>query len=165
MRTFNDGAGRTWTVALNLNAVKRVKSLLEVNLLELDQGTPPLLTRLDTDLILLCDVIYCVVKPEADALKVSDEDFGRALGGDAILAAHNALMEELGDFFRQLGRSHLAKAIGVQGRMVSLAVQKIERKLDAVDPEAETEKMFEPAKTPGNSSTNSPESSDLTQGP
>ena len=153
MRTFNDSAGRTWTVALNLNAVKRVKALLEVNLLELDQGTPPLLTRLDTDLILLCDVIYCVVKPEAEAKKVSDEDFGRALGGDAILAARNALMEELGDFFRQLGRSHLAKALQVQGQMVALAVQKAEKRLAAIDPAAETEKIL------GGPSTSLPESS------
>ena len=32
MRTFNDNAGRTWTVAINVGAIKRVKGLLDVNL-------------------------------------------------------------------------------------------------------------------------------------
>jgi len=30
MRTFTDSAGRTWTVALTIDAAKRVKSLLDV---------------------------------------------------------------------------------------------------------------------------------------
>ena len=80
MKTFTDSAGRTWTVSLTIDAAKRVKGLLDVNLLELEAGDPPLLTKLGTDVILLCDVIFALVKPQADAAGVSDEQFGAALG-------------------------------------------------------------------------------------
>ncbi|MBU0717313.1 MAG: hypothetical protein KJ749_03615, partial [Planctomycetes bacterium] len=59
-----------------------VKGLLDVNLLELEAGDPPLLTRLGTDVILLCDVIFALVKPQADTSGVTDEQFGAALGGE-----------------------------------------------------------------------------------
>ena len=40
MKTFNDNAGRTWTVAINVDCIKRVKALLDVNLLDAIEGTP-----------------------------------------------------------------------------------------------------------------------------
>ena len=58
-----------------------------------------LLEKLINDPILLCDVIYCVCMEEADSRGVSDEDFGRAMAGDAIELATTALLEELVDFF------------------------------------------------------------------
>ena len=113
MKTFTDTAGRTWTIALTIDAAKRVKGLLDVNLLELEAGDPPLLTKLGTDVILLCDVIFALVKPQADQQGVTDEQFGAALGGEAILAAQTALYEELVHFFRGLGRNDLAKAVKI----------------------------------------------------
>ena len=32
MKTFVDNAGRTWTVQINVEAIKRVRELLSVNL-------------------------------------------------------------------------------------------------------------------------------------
>ena len=153
MKTFTDNAGRAWTLALTIDAAKRVKSLLDVNLLELEAGDPPLLTKLGTDVILLCDAIFALVKPQADAAGVTDEQFAAAMGGDAILAAQTAFYEELVDFFRKLGRSDLAKAVDAQRRMIDLAVQRIETRIDRLDLEAAIETTL------GESSTNSPESS------
>ncbi|MCC7409958.1 MAG: hypothetical protein IT442_17965 [Phycisphaeraceae bacterium] len=162
MKTFTDSAGRTWTIALTIDAAKRVKGLLGVNLLELDAGEPasggPLLTRLGTDVILLCDVIYALVKPQADAAGVTDEQFAAALGGDAILAAQTAFYEELVDFFRKLGRTDLARAIDAQRRMIDLAVQRIETRIEKLDIEAAVESTL------GESSTNLPASLASTPG-
>src|SRR5262245_66052332 len=102
MKTFSDNAGRIWTLQINVDAIKRVRDLAEVNLLEVVEGK--LLERLISDPVLLCDVIYSVCKPEADAKQVSDEDFGRAMAGDAIEAATTALLEELVGFFPQARR-------------------------------------------------------------
>src|SRR5262245_66118902 len=96
VKTFNDNAGRTWTVAINVDAIKRVRGLLSVDLLEVVEGK--LIETLIRDPILLCDVVYAVCKPEADAKHVSDEDFGRAMSGDAIDHATKALLEDLVDF-------------------------------------------------------------------
>jgi len=152
MKTFTDNAGRTWTLTLTIDAAKRVKSLLDVNLLELEAGDPPLLTKLGTDVILLCDAIFALVKPQADAAGVTDEQFAAAMGGDAILAAQTAFYEELVDFFRKLGRTDLAKAVDAQRRMIDLAVQRIETRIDRLDLEAAIETTL------GEPSTNSPPS-------
>ena len=156
MKTFTDTAGRTWTLALTIDAVKRVKSLLDVNLLELEVGDPPLLTRLGTDVILLCDVIFALVKPQADAAGVSDQEFAAALGGDVVLAAQTAFYEELVDFFRKLGRGDLAKAVDAQRRMIDLTVARIETRIDRLDLEAAVESTL------GEPSTSSPQSSEST---
>ena len=76
MRTFTDNTGRAWTIAINVDAIKRVKALAKVNLLEAVEGK--LIERLVSDPVLLCDVVYTLCKPQADQLDVSDEDFGRA---------------------------------------------------------------------------------------
>ncbi|HEV57106.1 MAG TPA: hypothetical protein ENN87_06360 [Phycisphaerales bacterium] len=164
MRTFADNAGRTWTITLTIDAAKRVKRLLDVNLLELEAGDPPLLTRLGTDVILLCDVIYVLIKPQADAAGLTDEQFGAALGGEAILAAQTAFYEELVDFFRKLGRTDLARAVDAQRRLIDLAVARIETRIETLDLEtAISRTLGEPsASTGGGSSTNWPASSGST---
>jgi len=159
MKTFTDSAGRTWTVALTIDAAKRVKGLLDVNLLELEAGDPPLLTRLGTDVILLCDVIFALVKPQADAAGVSDQEFAAALGGDVVLAAQTAFYEELVDFFRKLGRGDLAKAVDAQRRLIDLAVRRIETRIERLDLEAAVESTL------GEPSTSSPPSSGSTPAP
>ena len=136
MKSFTDTESREWTLSLTIDSVKRVRALLDVNLLELEAGNPPLLTRLGTNVILLCDVIFVLVKPQADAAGVTDEQFGAAMGGDAILAAQAAFYDEIIDFFRRLSRGDLVKAVEAQRRMIDLAVARIEMKIGALDLEA-----------------------------
>ena len=134
MKTFNDSAGRTWKLELTIAAAKRVKALTGTDLLALDQGDPPALTKLGLDVMLLCDVIFAVLQPQADAAGVSDEQFGESLGGEAILAARNAFFEELADFFRGLGRADLARAIAAQEKLVAAAVEQADRRIGRIDP-------------------------------
>lgn len=140
MRTFKDNAGRTWTVALNVDAIKRAKTLAGANLLEAVSGE--LLEKLIDDPILLCDVVFAVVKPEADARNISDEDFGRAMGGDAIDSATSALLEELVDFSprqrRPLLKKVLAKHDAVQDRVIQAGMAK----LDSPELERQIEKAL-----------------------
>lgn len=96
MRQFQDNAGRTWTVGVNVSAIKRVRGLTGVDLLGIADGS--LIRELATDPVKLCDVIYAVCQPEAEMQGVSDEDFGRAMAGDAIEQATEALMQELLNF-------------------------------------------------------------------
>ena len=109
MKTFKDNAGRSWTLIVNVAAIKRVRSLLNVNLMEAVEGD--LLEQLSTDPILLCDVVYVLCKPEADQQNVTDEQFGQAMAGDAIEHATTALLEELVDFFPLARRRVLQKAL------------------------------------------------------
>jgi hypothetical protein len=109
MKTFSDNTGRTWSLTINVDAIKRVRGLLDVDLMQAIDGK--LLERLVTDPVLLCDVVYALCKPEADAKSVTDEQFGQAMAGDAIDAATTALLEELVGFFPQAKRQVLRKAL------------------------------------------------------
>ena len=119
-------------------------------------GSLPLLTDLEDDLLLLVDVIYALVKPQADAQGVSDVDFGRALGGEAIAGAHEAFWRELADFFRSLKRPAEARAIEKQLAVVNAAMVAAERRIDALDVDVLV------AETAGGSSSSAPASSDAT---
>ncbi|HSV28699.1 MAG TPA: hypothetical protein VLL76_04045 [Candidatus Omnitrophota bacterium] len=133
MQSFTDNAGRTWKVHLTIDAIRRVKAELAVDLLAIDQGDPPLLTRLGTDVALVVDVVFAIVRPQADEAGITDEQFGRSLGGEAIIAAHDALLEELVDFFRSLRRVHLATAIAKQQAMLQAAIVALEAKIAQAD--------------------------------
>ena len=99
MRTFTDAAARTWSIQIHVAAIRRVRGLVGVDLLQLiDDGFKPL-AELVGDPVRLADVLYCLVKDQADEANVSDEDFGRALAGDVLEMAAAAFLDELTDFF------------------------------------------------------------------
>ena len=163
MKTFKDNAGRSWTVTVNVDAVKRVRSLLSVNLLEVLDGK--LIERLAGDPVLLCDVLYALVKPEADERKVTDEEFGRSMAGDAIEQGTTALLEELVDFFPQARRRLLAKALEKLKAWEAKALVVAEQRLESPELAAEVEAAMQasrPARTasPARTAGSSPGSSE-----
>ena len=131
MKTFTDNAARAWTIQGNVDALKRVKSLLEVDLMEAVDGK--LLQRMLDEPILLCDIIYALCKPQADAASVTDEDFGRAMAGDAIDNATQALLEELVDFFPQRRRALLTKVLDKLKKLDSLALATVTDRIEKID--------------------------------
>ena len=160
MKTFKDNADRNWTVTVNVDAIKRLRSLLNIDLMEAVEGK--LIERLIGDPVLLCDVIYCVCKEDADAKGITDEDFGRAMAGDAIELATTALLEELVDFFpqgkRQLLRKALAKLETLQETMLAVVSERLD------SPELDAQLLAELRKL-GDSSGASPASSESTPVP
>ncbi|MBP9032317.1 MAG: hypothetical protein KBG29_00400 [Pseudomonadales bacterium] len=134
MKTFADNAGRTWTIAINVDVLKRVRGLVDVNLLDIIDGK--LIERLYRDPVLLCDVVYAVCKPEADARNVSDEDFGRAMAGDAIEQATKVLLEELVLFSPSpRDRANLQRVLETTWRVMDKARDLVEARLATVDAE------------------------------
>ncbi|HEY1068410.1 MAG TPA: hypothetical protein VGE52_19965 [Pirellulales bacterium] len=154
MKTFVDNAGRTWTVTVNVACVKRVKDLVSVNLLDAVEGK--LLERIVSDPMLLCDVLYVVCQPEAEARQVSDEQFGQAMAGDAVEHATTALLEELVDFFPSGKRRVLQKALAKLKRLETAALEVVHQRLDS--PELERE-LIKGLLALGGSFGNSPDSS------
>jgi hypothetical protein len=160
MRVFSDYQNRTWSVAINVAAVKRVRGLVGVDLLALvNEGMEPL-SRLLADPVRLADVLYCLCKDEADARQVSDEDFGRALYGDAIGWAAEAFVEELFDFFPDArARVGMRKVLEMSHRLKAKMMDQAEQALDQLDLDSLAQQLMS---TPGKPSTNSPESSEST---
>lgn len=161
MKTFIDNAGRTWTVAINVDAIKRVRGLLNINLLEVVEGG--LIEKLVRDPVLLCDVVYAVCKSEADTRGVSDEEFGRAMAGDAIEQATKALLEDLVLFSPSpRDRANMYRVLQTTWRMMDKARDLIEARLDSGAMEKEVERMLQAQQpvTASGSSGSSPESSE-----
>ncbi|MCG3178307.1 MAG: hypothetical protein BIFFINMI_00633 [Phycisphaerae bacterium] len=158
MKTFTDTTGRTWDIVVNVDTIKRVRDLTKISLLEIVEPGNALVDRLASDVILVCDVLFAVVKPQADERKVSDTDFGRSLSGDVIDQATTALLEELIDFFpsrrRAILRQAWAKVLSVKTRLEDKAEQ--EARTILADPRLEDQLM---AALSGGSSGNSPASS------
>lgn len=141
MRTFTDKAKREWTVDLNITTVKHVMDALEVNLAQLDEQ---LLVRLSDDPILLCNVIYVLCREQTNEKGISDEDFGRALGGDSIDAATKALMAELVDFTRSPARRQMWKAVVEKLEKIrKIAATTIEKHVTGSEPDEELQAKLE----------------------
>lgn len=128
MRNFIDSSGRVWVVDINVATVKRVKTLAQVNLLEVVQGE--LIERLSTDPVLLADVLCAVCQPQALREQISDEAFGQALAGDVIDRATTALLEGLIEFFPEPRRRLLEKATAKYRQVQTKALELVEANLD-----------------------------------
>jgi hypothetical protein len=155
MKTFTDSQGRTWSLVINVSAIKRVRDVLGVDLLDVANGE--LLSRLADDPCVLVDVLFALCKPEADAKNITDEDFGRGMVGGVLDEASSALMKELLDFFPSAQR---ARALGKLLKHLAAqeaAVAEMAKALDATSAPAD----LRPAPAdlrPGGSSGNSPAS-------
>lgn len=136
-------------MSLTLGAARRVRSLLKVDLLRLleprAEGGAPLLTELETDADLLVEVVYALVKPQADDAGISGEAFAELIDGDVFADFYSGFLEELRFFSRGLPR----------GRVIAAAMDKHEEIVRThVDQATAT---IVGMTTPGMSSTNSPE--------
>jgi hypothetical protein len=157
MHSFVDNSRRTWEIAINVAAVKRIRGLLGIDLYALVDDGFKSLSKLVSDPVTLADVLYCLCKEQADKQSISDEDFGRALAGDAITQAADAFVEELIDFFPDArARASLRKAIEAGKTVRDKVLSHAEKILDSIDPETEAKKWI-------SSSGTWPESSAVTQ--
>ncbi len=131
MHTFKDNQGREWTVEITVAAIKRVRGLAGVDLMEVLEGSNGLIEKLVRDPVLLCDVIYAACKPQADEREVADEAFGASMAGDAIEHATAALLEELVDFCPSpRDRANLGRVLKATRDVMDKARDVVERRID-----------------------------------
>ncbi len=134
MHTFADNLGRTWYVAINVATIRRVRAALDVDLYQLVDDGMQELGKLVSDPVRLADVLYVLCKEDADGKNITDEDFGRALGGDAITAAAEALVEELVDFFpEERSRAALRRVIEAGRQVRTKLLEHAETMLDELN--------------------------------
>ena len=151
MTCFTDNQERTWSLSVNVNTLRRVKALCGVmltDLVVLEPGKKPtmeLLERLANDPVLLVDVLYAAIKPEADARGISDELFGAAMVGDVLETAVTALLEEVIAFFPSAKRMVLKRLLDVSLRFTQQQRKELERLMETPNLESELLKVLEKA--------------------
>lgn len=130
MHAFTDNAGRTWEVAVTVDSIARVRGLVNVNLVELVEGD--LWSRLMRDPVLLCDVLYAICKPQADAQGVSNDALRSAMAGDALAAATQALLDDIVDFSPSpRDRARLKKVFALMEEALERARDVVDARLDS----------------------------------
>ena len=167
MRSFKDNQGRQWSVEINVTAIKRVRGLTGEDLMQVIEGT--LIEKLIRDPVLLCDVVYAICKPEADSRSISDEEFGKAMAGDAIEAATTAVLEELVGFCPSpRDRANLGRVLQATRKVMDRARDLVEKKLDSGELDRLADRLLSEesaAASAGSSSTSAPVSSASTPAP
>ena len=157
MREFTDTTGRKWAVEVNATTLKRVRGLLDINLLTVLEDECKLLADLHSDPILLVDVLYVLCRDQAEKAGVSDEDFGRAMSGDVIEAGLAALLEELTSFFpKPQHRQVMGQALAKLRRIQEVVLTDAAGRLEAIDVDSTAKSVID-------SFTSSPASSGSTQ--
>lgn len=160
MASFTDLEERDWRVHITVGTIKRVKQLLDIDLM--DAVNNDLTTRLINDPSLLVDVIHAVCKPQADDLKITAMDFAEAIAGDVLGDATDAVLTALIDFFPPTRREVLRTAVErhqqLEAKTMTMAIERI--KNPALDRQVESAM----AEQPGSLSLNASESSDSSPG-
>lgn len=113
MAAFKDSSGRDWVVEIDVNQVKRLRSELGLDLLEVLGGENQVFQRLADDPVLLVDCLWVICREQAEDRSLTDVQFGKSLVGDSIEFATRALMGAITDFFPQ-GRRDAMKAVAAK---------------------------------------------------
>ena len=151
MASFTDNAGRSWTLRIDVSAIRRVRQALDGELLGLAGG--PLLERLAGDPVLLVDILYVLARGQADERSVDSEAFGAAMVGDAIDAGTGALLEALADFFPSRKAALLRQVIDKGQTLAERLLARAEKRLADGDLDAAMEEV---AAESGGSASSSP---------
>lgn len=127
MPAFTDAERRQWVVHIDVNALRRVRDRLDLNLMDIVGG--PTLDRVAEDPVLLVDILYVLCEPAAAERGVSVEAFGESLRGDVLDAAVTALLEALADFCPsqkgRLLRQLVEKGKAFEAQMLEAAEKRI----------------------------------------
>jgi len=142
MKTFKDNAGHDWNIAINIGTAMLVKDRLEIDLLQPEQGEPPLITRLGTDEYLLAQVISVLLESQFEAQKVDESQIYQFFDGPTFARAHEAFYEELIDFFQSRGRSDRATTVQKQMTMLLKGVKAAATKIDGINMDAVIDKTM-----------------------
>lgn len=156
MTQFTDRHGNAWHIDITIASLRRVRSMMGLDLANItlprDGGhDQPLMTELAMAPDLLVDVVYVLVKPQADAREMSDEQFGESLDGEALASLQDAFWEALRLFFHSTRRTDSESAIKKWSELMREAIRTATEEFDQVQ-----------LPTSGSSATNSPASAALT---
>lgn len=146
--TFKDGKDCDWTIAINIGALKALKASdinLAIPMLPRKAGVLPIWQEVMQDDALLADVLWILLKGQAETNGVkSQAAFDAALDTATIAAAREALAESLVDFSQPGNRAFVLETV----RDIKELPDKMAKMREIQDS--------------GFSSTSSPESSELT---
>lgn len=166
MHTFTGGDGSVWNLSLNVHSLERIRSLVRhsdgtpVDLWQIWEGQflsddpDTQLNRLLRSPVTLCQTLHA-------ALECEFEEFSRAMDGDGLQHAAQALVDELIDFFppsqRQTIRALLSQERELEEELQARLRQTHQETTERLRAELDSQRA--------GCAGNSPDSSDSTPAP
>jgi hypothetical protein len=155
VRSFKDADGREWVLSVHVGVIRRIRQATDVDLPKLIDDGLKGLRELLRDPCKLCDVLFVMVKDQADKKGITDEQFGAALGGDALGEAADAFVEALVDFFPKARQAALRDVLAKARTVAELMAAQAREGLNAIDPGKLVEELLAKAKARAESGTSS----------
>ena len=136
MTTFNDKQKKTWSLELTVGSARRVKNETGVNLLNMislepdGKASTAELEKLIEDPFALVNVLFTLCAKQAEEGGISGEDFAERFDADVIMAATNALIEEIINFSPAAKRRALTKFYQTAQRIAAEQEKELEKILN-----------------------------------
>jgi len=128
MPTFRDNKDREWDIAIDAPMAMKIRADCDPKFLLNDNAEDNTYTRLATDPVLLCRVVYLLCEKQRKEREVSEESFYMEVMGKAIDRATEAMLAAIINFTPARTREILqavASITAMQGKAINLALQKI----------------------------------------
>lgn len=145
--TFNDTKGNNWNASITVGALRRVLAQTEIDLTRLfdDEKAEPV-QKLLANPIVIADVVFAVVEPQATAKGIDAAAFGELLEGQALAEATDALLDALAVFFSarqaEMGQA-FAKVVANYRKAAATVWGRAVNMVEAVDPTAAAMEAFD----------------------
>jgi hypothetical protein len=117
MPSFKDTEGREWTMRVDVQTVRDVRTATGVDIARLLSTTEGH-RALHDDVCQLVDIIYEICKRQSITRGVSAEDFGRSLAGDSLDGAIIAFEEAIIEFLPESQSRSIARSVIDAGREI-----------------------------------------------
>jgi hypothetical protein len=115
MPSFHDNEKRPWTLRVDVNIIRRVRSATGIDLARV-LTTASGREAMHDDVCLFVDVLWEMVAEQASAKGITPEQFGQSLTGDALGAAALAFEEAIVEFLPESQGRAIARTVIDGGR-------------------------------------------------
>ena len=141
MQAFTDAKERTWLLAVNSETIERVRAEVGVDLLEYGMQSETedprevLQFKVRADPVLLCKILYSLIRHQAEAIDVGYTQFAEAMTGQALWESIAKLEEDVVNFTlspelreaKRLATRKLAELLDKTHRMARETVERTVR--------------------------------------
>lgn len=149
--TFKDTEGREWRVALTAGDLKPLRAECQVEVGKLLPNRMAGLGALLADLERFVDVVWLLVRGQHAG--VTAEQFGQALGGDAVEDAADAFIRALADFSPRQNRRPLLAMLTKAAEFEKTAADRMTAVVESLDPAGLLTSSASPGSSPASSAS------------
>jgi len=141
MRQLKDSTGKAWQLHLTVGGVERVRTRLDLNLLQpVDPACteanplPTVFARLSDDFVLFARVLAAILSEQLAESGVSEEAWLDRFDGDVVGQAYEQFWAEYVDFFHRAKRPELAAMIDTEQKTYQLILARQKELVEQTSP-------------------------------